>query len=108
MAYTRKQIGSVLATKEEKLKYNALDKDGNIQKDKDGNTVKLKEYYIKITEDVTFKKGDFINLENKKVKLASLDAYKGSMSSESYEKALERIQNMPDFVQFELVKVSRD
>lgn len=95
MAYSRKQIGSVLVTKDEKLKY----------KDEKGNPIK--EFYIKITEDVSFKKGDFINLENKKVKLASLEAYKGSMSAEAYDKALERIEKMPDFVQFELVQVTK-
>ena len=96
MAYKRKQIGSVLVTKDEKLKY----------KDEKGNPIK--EFYIKVTEDCSFKKGDFINLEDKKVKLASLEMYKNSMSSEGYEKALERIEKMPDFVKFELIQVSKD
>lgn len=92
----RKQIGSVQKTKDEKLRF----------KDEKGKPIK--EYYIKITEDVNLKKGDYINLENKQVKLASLEANKEKMSEESYEKALERINGMPDFVQFELIRVTQD
>ena len=92
----RRQIGSVQKTKDEKLRF------------KDSNGKPIKEFYIKITEDVTLKKGDFINLENKQVKLASLEANRDKMSADSYDKALERIENMPDFVQFELIRVTRD
>lgn len=92
----RRQIGSVQKTKEEKLRFT------------DENGKKIPEFYIKITEDVTLKKGDFINLENKKIKLASLEANKSKMSDEGYEAALERIEKMPDFVAFELVRVTKD
>ena len=92
----RRQIGSVQKTKEEKLRFT------------DENGKKIPEFYIKITEDVTLKKGDFINLENKKIKLASLEANKSKMSDEGYEAALERIEKMPDFVTFELIRVTKD
>lgn len=92
----RRQIGSIQKTKEEKLRFT------------DENGTKIPEFYIKITEDVTLKKGDFINLENKKIKLASLEANKSKMSEEGYEAALERIENIPDFVAFELIRVTKD
>jgi len=57
---------------------------------------------------VNLKKGDFINLENKALKLASLEANKNKMSEEVYNSAMERIEKMPDFVQFELIRVTRD
>ncbi len=92
----RRQIGSVQKTKEDKLRY----------KDAKGNPIK--EFYIKITEDVTLRAGDFLNMENKQVKLASLEANRDKMSGEVYSKALERIEKMPDFVQFELIRVTKD
>lgn len=92
----RRQIGSVMKKSEEKLKH----------KDENGNLVK--EFYIKITEDVTLRKGDFINLENKAIKIASLTSNKSKMSEEMYESARERIEKMPDFVTFELIRVTKD
>jgi len=75
-------------------------------KDKDGEVIK--EFYIKVKQDCSFKAGEFINLENKAVKLASLDFYKDKMSEENYEKALERINKMADFVQFDVVQNTKD
>jgi len=92
----RKNIGSVLKTQDERLRYT----------DEKGN--KIKEFYIKINEDIVLKKGDIINLENKALKLASLEANKAKLTEDIYEKALERINNMKDFVAFDLVKVTRD
>lgn len=92
----RKQIGSVQKTKDEKLRF----------KDESGKAIK--EFYIKFTEDVTFKAGDYLNMENKQIKLASLKANRDKMSGEVYEKALERIEKMPDFVQFELIRVTKE
>lgn len=92
----RKNIGSVLKTKDEYLRY----------KDEKGNLIK--EFYISINEDVNLKKGDKIYLENKTYKLASLEANREKMSAEVYEKALERIQNMKEFVAFDLVRVTKD
>lgn len=92
----RRQVGSIQKTKEDKLRY----------KDEQGKTIK--EFYIKITEDVTLKAGDYLNMENKQIKLASLNANRDKMSGEVYNKALERIEKMPDFVQFELIRVTKD
>lgn len=92
----RRQVGSVMKQRDEKLRFT----------DEAGK--KIPEFYIKITEDINLKKGDFLNLENKKVKLASLEANRDKMSTEVYEAALERIEKMPDFVQFELIRVTRD
>ncbi len=91
MAWTRRQIGSVVKKSEEKQKYAGV-----------------KEFSIKITEDITLKAGEYLNLENKAFKLASLEANKGKMSEEVYEKALERINKMPDFVFFEIIKVKNE
>ena len=62
--------------------------------------------YIKITEDVTLKKGDFLNLENKASKIASLNAAieSGKLSQEVGQKLLENAEKMPDFVRFEITK----
>lgn len=92
----RRQVGSVMKKSEDKLKYTGT------------NGKPLPEFYIKITEDVNLKKGDFINLENKALKLASLEANKGKMSEEVYNSAMERIEKMPDFVSFELIRVTKD
>lgn len=92
----RRQVGSVMKQRDEKLRFT----------DEAGK--KIPEFYIKITEDINLKKGDFLNLENKKVKLASLEANRDKMSTEVYEAALERIEKMPDFVQFELIRVTKD
>ena len=92
----RRQVGSVMKKSEDKLKHIGP------------NGKPLPEFYIKITEDVNLKKGDFINLENKALKLASLEANKNKMSEEVYNSAMERIEKMPDFVTFELIRVTRD
>ncbi len=87
MAYKRKQIGSVLKSKDVS------------QPD-----------YIKITEDIVLKKGDILNLESKKSKLASLDKNieNGKLSGDLADKIREGIEKMPDFVRFEIVKVTKD
>lgn len=87
MAYKRKQIGSVLKSKDVS------------QPD-----------YIKITEDIVLKKGDILNLESKKSKLASLDKNieNGKLSGDLADKIREVIEKMPDFVRFEIVKVTKD
>jgi len=87
MAYKRIQIGSVLKSKDAS------------QPD-----------YIKINEDVTLKKGDTLNLESKKSKLASLEknVENGKLSGDLADKIREGIEKMPDFVRFEIVKVTKD
>lgn len=69
---------------------------------------KVPEFSLKIEQDITLKAGTYLNLENKAFKLASLEANKEKMSEENYEKALERINKHPDFVFFEVVKISKE
>lgn len=87
MAYKRTQVGSVLKSKD------ATQPD-----------------YIKINADVTLKKGDILNLENKKSKLASLDknVENGKLSGDLADKIRGDIEKMPDFVRFEIIKVTKD
>jgi hypothetical protein len=75
-----------------------------------GSVVKSKESgkpdYIKIKEDVTLRKGEFINLESKSFQLERLEAVvaEGKLSEEKAEAARERINKIPDFVRFEMIK----
>lgn len=87
MGYKRFQIGSVLKSKDAS------------QPD-----------YIKINEDVTLKKGDILNLESKKSKLASLEKNieNGKLSGDLADKIREGIENMKEFVRFDIVKVTKD
>jgi hypothetical protein len=61
--------------------------------------------YIKIDQDISFTKGDFVNLESKASRLKSLkEAIEaGRISGEGAEKAEEAINKMPDWLRFELV-----
>lgn len=87
MAYKRVQVGSVLKSKDAS------------QPD-----------YIKINADVVLKKGDILNLESKKSKLASLDknVENGKLSGDLADKIRGDIEKMPDFVRFEIIKVTKD
>lgn len=91
MAWNRKQIGKIVKKSEDKQRFPDV-----------------KEFSLKIDEDITLKAGTYLNLENKAFKLASLEANKGKMSEESYTKALERIEKHPDFVFFEVVKITKE
>lgn len=68
----------------------------------------VKEFSLKIEQDITLKAGSYLNLENKAFKLASLEANKDKMSEENYEKAVERINKMPDYVFFEVIKLDKE
>lgn len=89
--WSRQQIGKIVKKSEDKQRFPDV-----------------KEFSLKIEQDITLKAGTYLNLENKAFKLASLEANKGKMSEENYEKALERINKHPDFVFFEVVKVSKE
>lgn len=60
--------------------------------------------YLKITEDITLKKGDFLNLESKKSRLASLEkaVENGKLSEEVAGKIREGIEKTPEFVRFQV------
>jgi hypothetical protein len=102
-AWNRKQIGKITKKSEDRLRFKKIvDAQGNvIQKE-------VPEFSIQFTEDVSFKKGEYVNLENKAFKLASIEASREKMSEEVYEKALERVHKTPDFVFFEIIKVSKE
>jgi hypothetical protein len=71
---------------------------GSVRKSEKG------QFYIKFNNDVTFKKGDSITLYSKQDHLKGLEENKEKMSEESYQKALERIEKIPEWVKFELIK----
>jgi hypothetical protein len=87
MAYKRLKIGSILKSREEG-----------------------KPDYIKIDTDIVLKKGDSLSLESKKSKLASLEKNieNGKLSGDLADKIREGIEKMPEFVRFEIVKVTKD
>lgn len=62
--------------------------------------------YIKISEDITLKKGEYLNLESKASKIASLTAAieNGKLSQEVGEKMLANVEKEPDFVRFSITK----
>jgi hypothetical protein len=68
----------------------------------------VREFSLKIDQDITLKAGSYLNLENKAFKLASLEANKAKMSEENYAKAVERINKMPDYVFFEVIKLDKE
>lgn len=84
--YTRRTVGSVIKSKNE----------GEMD-------------YIKIRDDVTFKKGDILQLESVKSKLASLEkaVSSGKLSEEVAEKVREQVSKTPDFVRFDIVQVNK-
>lgn len=90
-SWKRNQIGKIVKKSDDKLRYPGV-----------------KEFSLKIEQDITLKAGTYLNLENKAFKLASLEANKGKMSEENYEKAVERINKMPDYVFFEVIKLDKE
>lgn len=89
--WNRQQIGKITKKTKDKQRYE-----------------NVPEFSLKIDQDITLKAGSYLNLENKAFKLASLEANKEKMSEENYEKALERINKMPDFVFFEVIKLDKN
>lgn len=77
---------------------------GNPQKKDDG---KVKHPYIKFKKNVSFKEGDYVTVETKKSRLASIEqaVKSGKMSEEVYEKLKEQINKTPDWVMGELVRL---
>ena len=89
--WNRTQIGKIVKKSEDKQRYPDV-----------------KEFSLKIEQDITLKAGTYLNLENKAYKLKSLETARDKMSEENYEKALERINKMPDFVFFEVLKLEKE
>lgn len=88
--WNRVQIGKIVKKSDDKLRYPGV-----------------KEFSLKIEQDITLKAGQYLNLENKAYKLASLEASREKMSEENYNKAVERIGKMPDYVFFEVIKLDK-
>lgn len=63
--------------------------------------------YIKMREDVSFKKGDILRLESKKFQLDSLDqaVASGKLTGELAAKRKESIEKLPEWVRFEVVRL---
>ena len=87
MAYKRLKIGAVLKSKD------------TTQPD-----------YIKIDQDITLKKGDILNLESKKSRLAQVEKSlaEGKLTDEVADKIKEEIDKIPEFVRFQIVKVNKN
>lgn len=87
MAYKRLKIGAVLKSKD------------TTQPD-----------YIKIDQDITLKKGDILNLESKKSRLAQVEKSlaEGKLTEEVADKIKEEIDRIPEFIRFQIVKVNKN
>ena len=74
---------------------------GSIIKNKD-NT---KPDYIKMDKDVVLKKGQYLNLESKKLQIEKLEAAgkAGKLSEDLVEKMKANLEKIPDFVRFQIV-----
>lgn len=79
-----------------KAKYRTI---GSVLKSKDGSGD-----YIKISQDVTLREGQFVNLVSKASKIASITkaGEEGKLSEDLVEKLLAQAEKMPDFVRFNL------
>lgn len=77
---------------------------GKVLKGKDG-----KADYIQVSRDVTLKKDEYLNLESKKSKLEGLSkaAADGKLTGELLDKLVAQAEAMPDFIRFEIVKVTK-
>lgn len=66
--------------------------------------------YIKMDIDISLKKGDTLSLESKKSQLASLEknVENGKLSGDLADKIRETIEKTPDFVRFQIIKVTKD
>lgn len=101
--WSRKQIGRITKKTADKERFPE-------KKGANGEVIDpgVREFTLQIQEDITLKAGSYLNLENKAFKLASLKANSGKMSEENYAKALERINKMPDYVFFEVIKLDKE
>ncbi len=79
---------------------------GDVLKDKSDP----KRSYIKIKNDVSLNAGDYLNLESKQSQLDGIKKAfeEGKVNEEIFEAATERINKMPDFVMFTVVKLTKN
>lgn len=76
---------------------------------KDEGTGVVKADYIKMDQDVTLKKGQYLNLENKASQLKGIDEaeHAGKLTSEVASNIREKIEKIPDFVRFQVVLLEK-
>lgn len=79
---------------------------GSILKSKDTS----KPDYVKIKNDILLKAGDILNLESKASRLAGVDkaVESGKLTEDKAEEIREKINNMPDYVRFNIIKVTKE
>lgn len=77
---------------------------GSVVKGKDG-----KPDYIKVRSDVKLSQGEFLNLESKSQQASSLEkaVADGKLSEEIADSIRERIEKIPEFVRFEIVRLNK-
>lgn len=65
--------------------------------------------YIQVSNDVTLKRGDFLNLESKKMQQENLDSAvkAGRLGGDAQTAIQERIDKIPDFVRFQIVRIEK-
>lgn len=83
---------------------------GKVDTDQEGNVISRKPDYIKIYQDVTLRKGQFLNLETvADQKKSAEEANKaGKLVGENFEKVMGRLNKIPDFIRFEIVLVNKE
>ena len=69
-----------------------------------------KSFYIKFVADAIFKAGDTVSLQSKQQQIDSAtDAFNnGKLSEELLTKITERVNNIPEFVKFQVIKLSKE
>lgn len=69
-----------------------------------------KSFYVKFTSDAVFKAGDTVSLQSKQQQIDSAkSAYEnGKLSEEMFEKITERVNNIPEFVKFQVVRLTKE
>lgn len=77
---------------------------GSVVKGKDG-----KPDYIKISRDVVLKQGDYLNLESKALQTKNVEdaVASGRMSAETAESIMSKVNEIPEFVRFQIVKIEK-
>ena len=83
---------------------------GKVDTDQEGNVISREPDYIKIFQDVTLKKGQYLNLETKQAQIESAEKAnkEGKLTGENFEKVMNRLTKIPDFIRFEIVAVRKE
>lgn len=78
---------------------------GSVLKSKEANEPD----YVKISGDITLKKGQTLKLESKKARLATLSelVQAGKISQDMYDDMRVKTEARPDFVRFDIVLVEK-